>query len=60
MLAEAVTAGVRMYDYDQLKEKYGALFAEQFEIQQDTQRLYNAVTAAIQPQQKFRTLSLLQ
>ena len=54
MLAEAVTAGVRMYDYDQLKEKYGALFAEQFEIQQDTQRLYNAVTAAIQPQQKIQ------
>lgn len=45
MLDEAVSAGVRMFDYDQLKEKYGALFAEQFEIQNETQRLYDAVKA---------------
>ncbi|MCH7395262.1 DUF2235 domain-containing protein [Acinetobacter dispersus] len=45
MLEDAVSAGVRMFDYDQLKEKYGALFAEQFEIQNETQRLYDAVKA---------------
>ena len=45
MLEDAVSAGVRMFDYDQLKEKYGALFAEQFEIRDETQRLYDAVKA---------------
>ena len=45
MLEDAVSAGVRMFDYNQLKEKYGALFTEQFEIQNETQRLYDAVKA---------------
>ena len=47
MLEDAVSAGVRMFDYNQLKEKYRALFTEQFEIQNETQRLYDEVKAQI-------------
>lgn len=47
MLEDAVSAGVRMFDYNQLKEKYRALFTEQFEIQDETQRLYDEVKAQI-------------
>ncbi|MER8073887.1 T6SS phospholipase effector Tle1-like catalytic domain-containing protein [Acinetobacter pittii] len=47
MLEEAVNAGVRMFDYNQLKEKHVKIFKEQFEIQDETQRLYNAVKAEI-------------
>ena len=54
MLEEAVNAGVRMFDYDQLKEKYGALFAEQFEIQDKTLHLYNAVKAEMQSSGKIQ------
>lgn len=54
MLEEAVNAGVRMFDYNQLKEKYGALFAEQFEIQDKTLHLYNAVKAEMQSSGKIQ------
>ncbi|MCE6238009.1 T6SS phospholipase effector Tle1-like catalytic domain-containing protein [Acinetobacter pittii] len=47
MLEEAVNAGVQMFDYNQLKEKHVKIFKEQFEIQDETQRLYNAVKAEI-------------
>ena len=45
MLEDAVSAGVRMFDYDQLKEKHIKIFEQQFEIQNETQRLYDAVKA---------------
>jgi len=54
MLEEAVNAGVRMFDYNQLKEKYGALFADQFEIQDKTLHLYNAVKAEMQSSGKIQ------
>lgn len=54
MLEEAVNAGVRMFDYNQLKEKYGALFVEQFEIQDKTLHLYNAVKAEMQSSGKIQ------
>lgn len=54
MLEEAVNAGVRMFDYNQLKEKYGALFTEQFEIQDKTLHLYNAVKAEMQTSGKIQ------
>ncbi|MDO7243242.1 DUF2235 domain-containing protein [Acinetobacter pittii] len=54
MLEEAVNAGVRMFDYNQLKEKYGVLFAEQFEIQDKTLHLYNAVKAEMQSSGKIQ------
>lgn len=54
MLEEAVNAGVRMFDYNQLKEKYGALFADQFEIQDKTLHLYNAVKAEMQSSGKVQ------
>lgn len=54
MLEEAVSAGVRMFDYNQLKEKYGALFVEQFEIQDKTLHLYNAVKAEMQSSGKIQ------
>lgn len=47
MLEEAVNAGVRMFDYNQLKGKHVKIFKEQFEIKDETQRLYNAVKAEI-------------
>ncbi|WP_151715902.1 DUF2235 domain-containing protein [Acinetobacter sp. TUM15071] len=43
MLEDAVSAGVRMFDYNQLKEKHIKIFEQQFEIQNETQRLYDAV-----------------
>ena len=48
MLEDAVSAGVRMFDYNQLKEKYEILFAEQFEIKDETQLLFNAVKTQMQ------------
>ena len=48
MLEDAVNAGVRMYDYNQLQEKHIKIFQQQFEIQPETQRLYNAVSAQAQ------------
>ena len=48
MLEDAVNAGVRMYDYNQLEEKHIKIFQQQFEIQPETQRLYNAVSAQAQ------------
>lgn len=47
MLEDAVSAGVRMFDYNQLKEKHIKIFEQQFEIQNETQRLYDAVKAKI-------------
>ena len=47
MLEDAVSAGVRMFDYNQLKEKHITIFEQQFEIQDETQRLYDAVKAQI-------------
>jgi len=43
-----------MFDYNQLKEKYGALFTEQFEIQDKTLHLYNAVKAEMQTSGKIQ------
>ncbi|NHB57556.1 T6SS phospholipase effector Tle1-like catalytic domain-containing protein [Acinetobacter shaoyimingii] len=48
MLTEAVSAGVRMYDYDQLKNDHSQIFEQQFEIQTETQRLYDAVKTHMQ------------
>lgn len=42
MLAEAIQAGVRMYGYEELREKHVKLF-QQFEVKPQTQQLYNAV-----------------
>ncbi|MEK5794238.1 DUF2235 domain-containing protein, partial [Acinetobacter nosocomialis] len=42
-------AGVKMYSYDELKLKHSEIF-EQFEIQPDSQKYYDAVKAAIPSQ----------
>ncbi|AOA57947.1 T6SS phospholipase effector Tle1-like catalytic domain-containing protein [Acinetobacter larvae] len=43
MLDEALTAGVKLYSYDELKKNHIELFELQYQIQPDTQRLYDAV-----------------
>lgn len=48
MLTEAVNSGVRMYDYDELKQKHVKIFEQQFEIQDETQLLFNAVKTQMQ------------
>ncbi|MFW1808209.1 T6SS phospholipase effector Tle1-like catalytic domain-containing protein [Acinetobacter ursingii] len=48
MLTEAVNYGVRMYDYDELKVKHSKVFEQQFAIQEETQRLFNAVNQQMQ------------
>lgn len=55
MLDEAINAGVKMYSYDELKNKYNVLFKEQFEIQEDSKRYYEAVKSAVQPSKNIRT-----
>jgi len=54
MLEEAVNAGVRMFDYNQLKGKHVKIFKEQFEIKDETQRLYNVVKAEMQSSGKIQ------
>ena len=49
MLEDALQAGVKMYSYDELKLKHSEIF-EQFEIQPDSQKYYDAVKAAIPSQ----------
>lgn len=49
MLDEAVNAGVRMYGYDELKEKHKKTFQAQFEIQEQTQKIFDRVFANMQP-----------
>ncbi|MFH3675635.1 DUF2235 domain-containing protein, partial [Acinetobacter baumannii] len=46
MLDDAVQAGVRMYSYEELQQNFKDLFKEQFEIQPDSQKYYDAVKAA--------------
>ncbi len=46
MLTEAVQAGVRMYSYEELREKHVKIF-QQFEIKPQTQQLYNTVYAML-------------
>ena len=48
MLTEAVNSGVRMYDYDELKQKHVKVFEQQFAIQDETQLLFNAVKTQMQ------------
>lgn len=43
MLQEATNAGVRMLSYEELMKDHSQLFEQQFEIKEETQRLYNAV-----------------
>ncbi|UUS65330.1 MULTISPECIES: DUF2235 domain-containing protein [unclassified Acinetobacter] len=43
MLQEATNAGVRMLSYEELEKDHSQLFEQQFEIKEETQRLYNAV-----------------
>lgn len=43
MLQEATNAGVRMLSYEELEKAHSQLFEQQFEIKEETQRLYNAV-----------------
>ncbi|MDV4265321.1 T6SS phospholipase effector Tle1-like catalytic domain-containing protein [Acinetobacter seifertii] len=45
MLDDALQAGVKMYSYDELKKGHSEVF-EQFEIQPDSQKYYDAVKAA--------------
>lgn len=54
MLEEAVSAGVRMFDYNQLKEQHSEIFEQQFEINDKTQRLFDAVKAEMQPTGKIQ------
>lgn len=54
MLTEAVNAGVRMYDYEQLKKDHSEIFEHQFEIAPETQRLYNAVQSQMQVSGKIQ------
>ena len=48
MLDEAINAGVRMYSYDELQNKYKDIFKEQFEIAPETNRYYESVKGAVQ------------
>lgn len=48
MLADAVSSGVRMYDYDELQKKHEKVFEQQFAIRDETQRLFDAVNAKMQ------------
>lgn len=54
MLEDAVNAGVRMFDYNQLKENHSQIFEQQFEVSDKTQRLFEAVKAEMQPTGKIQ------
>lgn len=53
MLQEATNAGVRMFSYDELKKDHSQLFEQQFEIKEETQRLYNAVKNKISTSERI-------
>lgn len=50
MLDDAVQAGVKMYSYEELQKEHPKVFKQQFEIQPDSQKYYDAVKAAIPSQ----------
>lgn len=45
MLDEAVSSGVKMYSYDELRAQHITIFEQQYKIEEETQRLYDAVKA---------------
>lgn len=46
MLDDAVQAGVKMYSYEELQKEHPKVFKQQFEIQPDSQKYYDAVKEA--------------
>lgn len=50
MLDDAVQAGVKMYSYEELQKEHPKVFKQQFEIQPNSQKYYDAVKAAIPSQ----------
>lgn len=47
MINEAESVGIKVFNYNQLKEQFPALFEDEFQIQEETQQLFDAVQTRV-------------